>query len=149
MSVQQTSIDSYREAKDNGLITRRGLQIVEYMHAANRPVSQRDIQRAFNDTSSSFHPRFCELERAGAIKCVGEKQDEITSRQVKIYVIGAAPTKKQQPVLTAKAILKELLRDYSIDDFVFSVMPNARWSHPKVQRYIELIRTAREICSRT
>lgn len=145
--AEPTSIGAFYEAKEKGIINRRQLQIVEYMCKAGGAVSQREVQRAFNDTSSSFHPRFCELERMKAITHVGEKKDPITGRPVKIYRVGNAPTEKLPKRLTAKAILKELLNDFHLDDNIYSVRENEGqgWEGPRVKRYAELITASREL----
>src|SRR5581483_5834008 len=82
---ERTSIESYREAQRSGLISQRQLQVLEFV-IANEPCSQGDVSRHFADASSSFQPRFRELEDAGLIEQRGTKRDPATGREVKAYV---------------------------------------------------------------
>jgi len=89
---ERTSIESYREAQRSGLISQRQLQVLEFV-IANEPCSQGDVSRHFADASSSFQPRFRELEDAGLIEQRGTKRDPATGREVKAYVAtGKLPT---------------------------------------------------------
>lgn len=147
---ESTSIEAFREAKESGLINQRQLQIMEYMNdvgAHINPVSQRDVQRKFFDLSSSFHPRFCELERLGAIVHVGVKKDPATNRTVKVYKIGKAPTEKLPKQLTARAILRELLTDFNLGQYVYDIRDREGqgWSGPRTYRFSQLIEAAEKL----
>ena len=82
--TERTSIDSYREAHASGLIGKRQMQVLDFI-IANQPCSQGDVSRHFADASSSFQPRFRELEDAGLIEQRGMKIDPATGRTVKAY----------------------------------------------------------------
>jgi hypothetical protein len=89
---EPTSIASYRDAQRSGLIGQRQMQVLEFV-VANEPCSQGDVGRHFADASSSFQPRFRELEDAGLIEQRGTKRDDATGRIVKAYVAtGKIPT---------------------------------------------------------
>lgn len=89
---EPTSIESYREAHKSGLIGTRQLQVLDFV-IANEPCSQGDVSRHFADASSSFQPRFRELEDAGLIEQRGTKVDAATGRVVKAYAAtGKLPT---------------------------------------------------------
>src|SRR4051794_27905089 len=89
---ERTSIESYRAAHESGLIGKRQLQVLEFV-IANEPCSQGDVGRHFADASSSFQPRFRELQDAGLIEQRGTKVDPATGREVKAYVsTGKMPT---------------------------------------------------------
>lgn len=99
--TQQTSIDAYYAAKESGLITKRQLEVIEYMAGISGPITQGMITRAYGDTSRSFGPRFGELEARGVIECTGKKLDSWTSRWSKAYALtGSIPT---QPAKRKKA----------------------------------------------
>src|SRR3954468_1503491 len=89
---ERTSIDSYRAAQASGLIGKRQLEVLAFV-MANEPCSQGDVGRHFADASSSFQPRFRELQDAGLIEQRGTKVDPATGRTVKAYVAtGKQPT---------------------------------------------------------
>lgn len=94
--MMDTSIEAYRAAQASGLIGRRQMQVVEYM-VAKHPVvtSQGEVGRHFNDASSSFQPRFRELEHAGVIEQVCQITDPVTNHKVKAYrLTGEVPKTK-------------------------------------------------------
>jgi len=89
---ERTSIESYREAHASGLIGKRQLEVLGFV-IANEPCSQGDVSRHFADASSSYQPRFRELEDAGLIEQRGTKHDPATGREVKAYAAtGKLPT---------------------------------------------------------
>jgi hypothetical protein len=96
---EPTSIDAYREGHASGLIGKRQMQVLEFV-MANEPCSQGDVGRYFADASSSFQPRFRELEDAGLIEQLGTKVDPATGRQVKAYAatgkMPAAPVRRKR-----------------------------------------------------
>ncbi len=64
MSFEQTSVLSFQRAHADGLISKRHMQVIEYLwdHRRNQEgISQGDVGRYFDDASSSFQPRFREL----------------------------------------------------------------------------------------
>jgi len=141
-----TSLESFRKCKEEGLINAKQLQIVEYMACRDRPVSQREVQNSFGDTTSSLHPRFVELERQGAIVHVGETVNESTGRKVKVYRLGKPPTEKAPKRVTAKQVLKGLL-DLGIEDFIYNIRENEGkgWDGPEVTRFADLLHQAKEL----
>jgi hypothetical protein len=89
---ERTSIESYRAAHASGLIGTRQMQVLEFV-IANEPCSQGDVSRHFADASSSYQPRFRELQDAGLIEQSGTKVDPATGREVKAYrATGKPPT---------------------------------------------------------
>jgi hypothetical protein len=96
---EPTSIDSYREAHASGLIGKRQMEVLGFV-IANEPCSQGDVSRHFADASSSFQPRFRELEDAGLIAADGTKRDWATGREVKAYratgKLPTAPTRRKR-----------------------------------------------------
>src|SRR6185295_11109948 len=97
--TEPTFLESYRDAQRSGLIGQRQLQVLEFV-LAHAPCSQGDVGRHFADASSSFQPRFRELEDSGLIEQRGTKRDEATGRIVKAYVatgkIPTAPVRRQR-----------------------------------------------------
>ena len=91
-----TSIEAYQKAKDSGFISNRQWDVIKFMlkNPGQNGVSQRDVDRNYKDTSSSFHPRFAELEDSGVIECIGTKIDPVSTNKVKTYALVAAPTTK-------------------------------------------------------
>src|SRR5947208_11108308 len=68
------------------------MEVLEFV-IANEPCSQGDVSRHFADASSSFQPRFRELEDTGLIEQRGTKHDPATGREVKAYwSTGKLPT---------------------------------------------------------
>jgi len=93
---ERTSIESYRAAHESGLIGKRQMQVLEFV-IANEPCSQGDVGRHFADASSSFQPRFRELQDAGLIEPRGTKVDAATGREVKAYwSTGKLPTARMR-----------------------------------------------------
>jgi len=87
MSIEQTSIESYHQALSDGLISQRHYEVIAFIaaHDAHDGVSQGDVARHFNDASSSYQPRFRELQEARVLDHCGHKKDEVTGRTVKCY----------------------------------------------------------------
>ena len=85
--IEPTAVESYRAGQRTGLITQRKSQVLQFIreHDSDEGVSQGDVARHFDDASSSFQPRFRELEIAGLIAVVGTKRDPVTGRPVKAY----------------------------------------------------------------
>jgi hypothetical protein len=81
---EPTSIESYRAAHASGLIGTRQMEVLGFV-IANEPCSQGDVSRHFADASSSYQPRFRELEDSGLIEQRGTKVDPATGRAVKSY----------------------------------------------------------------
>ena len=118
MSSESTSTDSYRQALVDGLISQRHYEVLAFVAAHDSPhgVSQGEVSRHFNDASSSYQPRFRELQDAGVLYQCGHKKDAITSRTVKSYRL----TKKmpESPVMSGrkhrvnlpKALVQEVIR---------------------------------------
>jgi hypothetical protein len=93
---ERTSIESYREAHASGLIGKRQMEVLGFV-IAHQPCSQGDVSRHFADASSSYQPRFRELEDAGLIAADGTTTDRVTGREVKVYrATGAVPTRRVQ-----------------------------------------------------
>ena len=146
--TQDTSIEAFKAAQADGLISKRQMQIVEYM-LAHGATTQREVQVQFNDLRSSFHPRFRELESNGTIVCTGKRVDTDTGRNVKVYQLVKVPTskpsRKESKGAAARKLLKELLDDYSIGDYIYSIREceGKGWDGPKVKRFSDLIEEAR------
>jgi len=101
--IAETSIESYRQCKANGLISARQLEVIEFATEAlvTHPggFSRGDVGRHFNDTNTGHQRRVQELELAGVLTQRGTKVDEITGKPVKIYSLtGHVPTVKVQSV---------------------------------------------------
>jgi len=109
--TEPTSRDAYIHAYEEGILNRKQLQVLRYMQDVQHDVTQREVDRYFKDTSSSYHPRFRELERAGAITCTGTSKDQVTGRQVKKYALGRVPTEKVKPVKSKKAERHEWIKE--------------------------------------
>src|SRR5437868_8808120 len=101
---EPTSIDSYRQAHESGLIGQRQMEVLAFV-IANEPCSQGDVSRHFADASSSYQPRFRELEDSGLIEQRGTKVDPATGRVVKAYVatgkIPAEPVRRKRRKIRA------------------------------------------------
>ncbi len=113
---ETTSIESYEQALCEGLIGQRQFGVLQFIaeHDCEPGVSQGDVSRRFNDASSSYQPRFRELEDCGAIYQSGVKVDPVTGRTVKCYrVTGTMPTRQaNRPRLTLRQALIRLLRRF-------------------------------------
>ena len=104
--IQPTSIESYRAALEEGLISEKQQAVIEFLHKRGR-ATQGEINRHYQDTNRSYAPRFKELEDCGAIRCVGTVHDERTNRNVKEYELtGKIPSERarRKPTLTNKDI---------------------------------------------
>lgn len=60
---ETTSIESYEQALSEGLIGQRQFDVLRFIaeHDCEPGVSQGDVGRHFRDASSSYQPRFREL----------------------------------------------------------------------------------------
>jgi hypothetical protein len=101
---EPTSIESYQAAHSSGLIGQRQLEVLEFV-IANALCSQGDVSRHFADASSSYQPRFRELEDSGLIEQRGTKIDPASGREVKAYVatgkIPAGPVRRKRRKIRA------------------------------------------------
>ncbi len=110
---ESTSIASYQEAMIEGLISSLHLKVLQYFESRpGEPICQGEVSRHFKDVTSSFQPRFKELERNGAIEVVGTKIDTLTRRTVKMYQLTRKMPKKNikipRKVKLARALAERL-----------------------------------------
>src|SRR5688572_6052615 len=97
------------------------MQVLEFIrqHEGADGVSQGDAARHFDDASSSFQPRFRELEDAGMIAVVGTKRDPVTSRMVKAYRI----TGSTEPIRRKRRKIRATLQPVENDPYRVSFEP--------------------------
>jgi len=85
--VRQTSLDAYNEIKETGLLTKRRLQVYEYIFK-NGPVTAQQIQKALGRpfaNSSCFMSRVTELHQRGVIESVGEVLNYESNKMVTLW----------------------------------------------------------------
>lgn len=90
--TRQTSIEAYREIKENGLLSKRRWQVYDYLFH-NGPATARQavlaISNEFGNNVSiafgSLATRFCELRRSGVIEEVGTIIDKETKHEVILW----------------------------------------------------------------
>lgn len=95
--MRQTSIDVYHQIRDEGLLSKRRLQVYEtiYLHG---PITQMETAKIADILDHSVTPRFAELEKMGVIATVGERDCTRTGRKVLMWdVTGRLPTKFEKP----------------------------------------------------
>ena len=83
MNIRQTSIDCYNEIKQQGLLSKRRLEVYEALYTSAPCTSSEAIRNA-KTTFGVFgvSSRFTELRNLGVIYEKGEKQCTITGRNV-------------------------------------------------------------------
>jgi len=75
--IRDTSREAYRILIEEGKLSKRRAQVYEYLYF-HGPRTQPETREHFNDKTSSFSPRFAELENMGLIKAVGKTTGEQT-----------------------------------------------------------------------
>lgn len=151
--TQPTSIESYHKAVESGFISEKQRQVIVYFcDRAGKNVTQGEVSRHFGDTTRSYGTRFKELEDSGVIVCTGTVLDKRTNRNVKCYqltgVVPDKPVKRNESKgAAAVRILKALLDEFSIEDYIYSVRDNEGegWYGPRVDRFSQLIKEAKDL----
>lgn len=84
--IRQTSIDTYIQIKENGLLSSLRFEIYDclYMHG---PMTQMETCRKLGSfrQDRSIMPRFAEMEKAGVIKTTGTRLCTVTKREVLLW----------------------------------------------------------------
>lgn len=116
MTVQATSLATYYDIKQQGLITALGLSVLDFIfkfqdsEQFDGKISQADASRALDSgdrTCDCIRPRFVELVEFGVIREDGKKKDNETGRQVIGYrLTGSLAIEPERRKLRT---LKELL----------------------------------------
>lgn len=95
--MRQTSIRAYHTIKEDGTLTKLQQLVADYVKAAG-PVTGRTISKAI----SGGHKRLSDLEKLGIIATIGTRKDEITGKNVLLWV-----TTGQQPLLAIPKIKRK------------------------------------------
>lgn len=85
--IRETSVKTYLEIKENGLLSKRRFQVYQYLFD-HGPCFARQIHKALSmqgTNSSSFVSRLSELRDAGVVKEVGETIDPETGMSVILW----------------------------------------------------------------
>ena len=121
---RQTSLEVYREITDNGLLSKKRLEVYKYIFN-HGPCTGSQVQRALKNNSSvseSVRNRITELVYAGIVSEIGTVIDPITGRNVLQFDVTnrlpkdfVKPLSKSQIILELKSEIKSLkirLRKY-------------------------------------
>lgn len=99
-AVRQTSVDTYNEIKEKGLVGRLQFEVYDaiYKHG---PITQGELMKiafeARENTAMTIRPRFAELERLGTIEIVDKRPCKVTGRECLVWdVTGTLPEKSKE-----------------------------------------------------
>jgi hypothetical protein len=106
MPVRDTSIEAFRTIRDNGLLSKRRMQVYEYLFK-HGPCDARSMAEALAKEHGvkvdSFQPRIAELIRVGVVSKVGEVSNPKTGHTVEVFdVTSALPVKFYRDSLKQK-----------------------------------------------
>jgi len=122
--MQSTSIDSYQQCYEDGLLCRRQFAVLRFFLNIGIPLTRGDVGRHFKDTNTGYQRRVQELEQAGLLKCIGTVEDTHTGRKVKAYKpTGAIPDTKitsRKPTTTVTIRVWEVTGGGSTHGIYFS-----------------------------
>lgn len=110
--MRQTSIDIYRHIEENGLLSKRRLEVYQCLYH-HGPLSQNETSYKLRGKLDwGINPRFVELERMGAIKAVGERLDRHSGNNVTVWdVTSQIPKRLDKSLKPTRAMkLKEAHR---------------------------------------
>ncbi len=86
--TRKTSVTAYEQMRDNGVLGRRRWEVYEWLFQ-NGPATPRkitdDLTKGTGKDSDCYRPRLAELEKMGAIECVGEEVCDKTGRTVIVW----------------------------------------------------------------
>lgn len=93
--TRDTSRESYREIENNGLLSERRWAVYKWLYH-HGPATQSECHKAgFPELQmDSVKPRFAELEMRGVIKVVGERDCQVTGRNVLLWDVTSALPKE-------------------------------------------------------
>lgn len=136
--IQQTSIDAYKEAIDNGSISKARATVLEAAATIGPDFSQADVCWMLGKSPTDFRrfaPRVRELELMGVFAASGTKVDPVSGQNVKTYVITGRPPlpiPKRIPV----SALHRRLYDYLKDDLA----PEAQVLVEQLRQSLKIVR---------
>ena len=109
--MRQTSIDAYNVIRNNGLLSRRRMQVYSYFFE-NGPCSMKDMTTALakpTENTSGYDARVTELKKFGVLTEVGHQKCKYSGQMViKWDVTDKLPIKYDEP---KKATRKELVQE--------------------------------------
>lgn len=133
---EQTSIDAYRQAIEDGTISKARANVLQAAAMLGPDFSQADVCKLLGSTPTDFRrfaPRVRELEMMGVFAASGTKVDPVSGHNVKTYVITGRPP-LPIPARIPVSVLHRKLYDYLKDD------PN-----PEAQALVEQLRQSLKI----
>ena len=113
--MKQTSIDTYHNIVNNGLLSKRRLEVYKALYELG-PMTQNEMVRHFkqfypNSNPSGFHARFSELEKMKVIIPIGVKKDSVSNQECIIWATTDNLPVKLEKLPTFKEKKKEILED--------------------------------------
>jgi len=137
MGTRDTSVAVFNQIRENGLLSKRRLQVYQYVFQ-HGPCTAKQATDALTEMSSlrsdSFRPRFAELEKRGVIEVVGETTCEKTGHKVILWDVTSSLPKKihESPLQQRLADLGfESLEEYYASDMWAEIKRNWYARHPE------------------
>lgn len=115
--IRQTSVETYHEIKNNGLLSELRLLVYETLFH-HGPMTQMELCQflrsdAYSYDRQSLTPRFAELLDRGVIEFIGKRTCRVTGRDVLDWdVTSSLPKEKRYPKKSKKgAVAEEIIRE--------------------------------------
>lgn len=113
--VRETSLQAYRSIKDDGLLSKRRMEVYEVLYKNKGPMTYSEIVMKFRQrkefaTSSTYQARLSELRDLGVVYEVKEDKCPITGRHVIFWdVTNKLPKERlKRPKANPRAAIKLL-----------------------------------------
>lgn len=88
MSVAETSLDSYIQNIESGLIGERQSMVLEKIRLLPKLTAMEYSKFCFCKSDPNFiRPRITELKDMGLIRCVGKRKCQVTNRNAMVWEV--------------------------------------------------------------
>jgi len=124
MNIRPTSLKTYHEIKEEGLLPRRRFEVYSYVFL-NGPCTAGQIEQGLFNKSA--HKRTSELRRQGMLQELGEISCPITGRSAILWeVVDALP--RTLPPFDVRATRNQLLDKISdLEEYIAELEAKLRW----------------------
>jgi hypothetical protein len=101
--MRQTSIEAYNKIKQDGLLSKRRLQVYDVVYAKG-PLTVVECCKILSNTmdTRSISPRFTELRNLGVFSEIGVRQCSVTGRNVILWDVTSLLPVKPKKRMTLK-----------------------------------------------
>lgn len=111
--TRETSIEAYNHIKNNGLLSKRKMQVYDYLYK-NGPATGMDVTDALSNGKDhgSYSTRLSELREAGVVKECGKVKSNHSTHEVILWDV----TSKKDPIKPVKKKTKVQLLNQEIEE---------------------------------